>query len=96
MSEKWRSKTYREYAREAICRALEEGEKQRLEGKELQKYVATNGYPFGPRKYYPYRVWLDEMVKLRIRRKRPKPPKPRPDGLHQLELLPSCDGSTPA
>jgi len=44
-------------ARKAVESALKEGAKAGLTGIALRKYVRDR-YPFGPRKHYPYQVWL--------------------------------------
>jgi len=51
-------KTWREIARPIVKKVLEE---HRGEPQEKIKRALRDAYPFGPRKYYPYQVWLDEI-----------------------------------
>ena len=65
--------TWRERARPIIQRVLKEtaGQPENVIRKAL-----TDAYPFGPREYYPYQVWLDE-IKAQRGLKKKKPRKPR-------------------
>lgn len=48
--------------------------------KELRKAL-REAYPYGERKYWPYKVWLDEINRqLVMGRYRPAPAVPGPDG----------------
>jgi len=80
--------TWRERARPVIARVLREnkGQDEKVIGKALK-----DAYPWGERKYQPYKMWLDE-----IRRQRGlKPTKPKkvesPDP-RQQELFDDEDG----
>lgn len=48
-------------------------------------------YPFGERRYYPYKAWLDERKKARIRlgllEGPPAPPPPEPSRVSELPLF---------
>lgn len=66
MSEsRWRTKS-----RAVIIAALGRGRKAGLDGKELEKYV-SEAYPFGERRMYPYRVWLNEFALLVKNQRKP-------------------------
>lgn len=63
-------KTWRDRARPIIQRVLEEtaGNPEKEIREALKK-----AYPFGPREYYPYQVWLDEIRAQRgLKRKKIK------------------------
>ena len=51
-------KTWREIARPIVRKVLEE---HKGESQEEIKRALRDAYPFGPRRYYPYQVWLDEI-----------------------------------
>ncbi|HXS24461.1 MAG TPA: hypothetical protein VN719_09540 [Gemmatimonadales bacterium] len=55
--------TWGQEARESIDRALEEGRRLGLEGRELERFV-SKAYPFQGRENYPYKVWLREFDRL--------------------------------
>ncbi|MEA5468003.1 hypothetical protein [Spirulina sp. 06S082] len=59
-----RSSRWREDARERIEKViklyLNANPKRPVNIKALKKEI-SNAYPFGARKYYPYRVWLSEV-----------------------------------
>ncbi len=57
-------RTWRQQANIAIRAAMDTGKSQGLEGAELEAYVRANGYPFGERRYHPYRVWCDEVYRV--------------------------------
>jgi len=60
--------TWRQIAAMVIEKALESGRKEGLDGDELERHV-KEAYPFGARKWYPYKVWLEEFNRaLRGRR----------------------------
>lgn len=73
----WRNK-----ARPIIARVLKENK-----GADEQtiKRALRDAYPFGPREYHPYKIWLDEIAVLRgtkkkkniFGRKKAKPEDPR-------------------
>jgi hypothetical protein len=49
-------------SREAICAAIDAAKRGGItEGKDLEKYVRKNGYPFGVREHHPYKVWCREV-----------------------------------
>jgi hypothetical protein len=53
--------TWRREAARAIDEAIDRGRAEGLAGMELKAFVRKHGYPFGPRKHHPYKVWLSEM-----------------------------------
>ena len=60
------TKTWRDVARPIIARVLEE-----TKGKpdiEIRQAL-FNAYPFGERRYTPYKIWLDEIQKQRGKKK---------------------------
>jgi hypothetical protein len=64
--------TWRAKARPIIKQVLKETEGQGE--KEIRKAL-REAYPFGPRQYHPYKVWLDE-IKVQRGLKPAKQPKP--------------------
>jgi hypothetical protein len=36
----------------------------KIDPKDCRKWISANRYPFGPRKYLPYRVWGEESRKI--------------------------------
>lgn len=62
------SHTWRESARPIIAQVLKETKGQ--PDKEIRKAL-RDAYPFGERKYWPYKVWCDE-VKLQLGLKKHK------------------------
>lgn len=54
--------TWRQAARRKIDQALRDPECPD-DPKELKDFINSR-YPFGPREYYPYRVWLEELGKV--------------------------------
>lgn len=60
------SKTWREYARPIIAEVLKTTEGQTE--KEIRKAL-RDAYPFGERRYHPYKVWLDEIKVQRGQKK---------------------------
>ncbi len=78
--------TWRDRCRPVIAEVIERvgRDDERALRRELRK-----AFPFGPKSYYPYRVWLDE-IKVQLNKK-PKPgggpgwqPMPMPN---QMELF---------
>lgn len=65
--------TWRERARPIIQRVLKETAGQ---PENVIRGALRDAYPFGPREYYPYQVWLDE-IKVQRGLKKRKPRKPR-------------------
>lgn len=61
------SKTWRDSARPIIAEVLREtkGQPESVIRRELKE-----AYPFGERKYHPYKIWLDEIKKQRFGKKR--------------------------
>ena len=87
---------WKKAARETIDQALNEGRREGLEGRDLERHVRSQ-YPFGLRKHWPYKVWLKE-----IRRVFPSPTKIQSERLplfdsHPFLVLPSSEapGSPP-
>lgn len=83
---------WRKYSNEVITAVIRENP-GRTPG-ELEKLIRA-AYPFGERKYHPYKVWLSA-VKLAMRELKGEPPKPpkqkkeKPDG--QMSLFEEADG----
>jgi hypothetical protein len=71
--------SWRDAARPIIARVLTETEG--LPEKDIRKQL-FDAYPFGMRKYHPYKTWLDEISR---QRKKHKEPSEMPD----LPLFPS-------
>lgn len=46
------------------------------------KAALMAAYPFGPRRYHPYRIWCDE---VRVQRGRKRPPTHRPEHVRRIE-----------
>ena len=60
------TKTWRDVARPIIAKVLEE-----TKGKpdiEIRQAL-FNAYPFGERRYTPYKIWLDEIQRQRGKKK---------------------------
>ena len=53
---------WRDEARAVIERAYGYGRMRGLEGTALRKHINA-AYPFGERKYHPYKIWCDELNK---------------------------------
>jgi hypothetical protein len=58
-----KGKTWRDSARPIIHRVLKE---QEGSDEATIKQALYEAYPFGQRKYHPYKIWLDE---IRVQRK---------------------------
>lgn len=58
--------SWRDYAAPIIAKVLKEN-KGKTE-KEIKKAL-FDAYPFGERKYHPYKIWLDEIKVQRGKRK---------------------------
>lgn len=56
-------KTWRELARESLQAAYDDARAQGLDGKALEQAL-FDSYPFGQRKYTPYKIWCEERRKL--------------------------------
>lgn len=54
---------WREHAAKVISRAITELAITHpdLSGDALKKKISADFYPFGPREYHPYKIWLDEL-----------------------------------
>jgi len=65
--------TWRDRARPIIQRVLKNTAGQ---PENVIRAALRDAYPFGPREYYPYQVWLDE-IKIQRGLKKKKPRKPR-------------------
>lgn len=57
---------WRDYARPIIQKVLKENQGQ--DEKSIRKAL-KEAYPFGERKYHPYKIWLDEIKVQRGKRK---------------------------
>ena len=55
-----KERTWRDAAKAAIQKALQEAEAQGLDAEATHKN-ANAAYPFGARAYHPYKIWLSEM-----------------------------------
>lgn len=53
-------RTWRDAAKVAIQKALQEAEAQGLDAEATRTHVNA-AYPFGERAYHPYKIWLSEM-----------------------------------
>lgn len=62
--------------RSHACIAIEDAIKKAPKGSDLIKAIDA-AYPFGERKYHPYKIWLDERRKALIRLNFYKPPQNR-------------------
>lgn len=60
------AKNWRDYARPIVTQVLKEtsGKSE----KEIRQAL-IEAYPFGERKYHPYKIWLDEIKVQRGKRK---------------------------
>ena len=57
------TKSWREIARAAILKAIDEARALGMDMEQTRQHV-DNAYPFGERKYHPYKMWLSERKKL--------------------------------
>lgn len=65
---------WREHARPIIARVLSE---TRGKSEAEIRTALREAYPFGPRAYHPYKIWLDEIARQRGTGKHaPKPAEP--------------------
>jgi len=55
-------RTWRDSCKPIIARVIKENEGK--SEKEIRKAI-SDAYPFGERKYHPYKIWLDE-VKVQL------------------------------
>ena len=78
------SRTWRDVARPIIASVLaQEGTEDR---KRLRKAL-REAYPFGERKYHPYKIWCHE-IRVQLGEARfGRRPKPKPVNDQQLSLL---------
>jgi hypothetical protein len=61
--------SWRDRARPIIAKVLADTKGQ---DEKAIKVALFNAYPFGPREYHPYKVWLDEIRRQRkLRRTKP-------------------------
>jgi hypothetical protein len=69
-------RSWRDIIRPIISKILQETEGQ---SEAVRKKALFDAYPFGERKYLPYKVWLDEIKiqtckkKFRFKKERPNP-----------------------
>ena len=61
--------TWREYSRPIIKDVID---KTGTDDQSKLKKALREAYPFGERKHWPYKVWLDE-IKVQLGTKKPKP-----------------------
>lgn len=57
------TKTWREIARAVILKAIDEARAQGMDVEATRAHVDA-AYPFGERKYHPYKMWLSERKRL--------------------------------
>ena len=63
--------TWRDRARPLIAQVISRVGTEDMKG--LRKAL-REAYPWGPREYHPYRIWLDEIrVQLGTKQEKPKP-----------------------
>lgn len=79
---------WRTHSRKVIQKVIAENPDK--SGKELEKAISA-AYPFGPRQYHPYKIWLDE-VKIQTGKKVKHPyrqpvRKVKPVDKNQIPLL---------
>lgn len=55
--------TWRDDANQTIRVALREGRELGLTGKQLRDFI-NERYPYGPRKYHPYKIWCSELKQV--------------------------------
>src|SRR5271166_6695787 len=60
-------------SQEAIRRAVAEARRRCLEGREIERFVRKEGYPFGTRENWPYKIWCSEL-RREFRDEKPKVP----------------------
>lgn len=77
-------RTWRERARVVIAEVLKETEGQ--SESEIRRAL-REAFPFGPRDYYPYKVWLDEIKVQRGLKKPKRPPRVPPPDPNQRGLF---------
>ena len=75
------SKSWRDVAAPIIARVLEDTKDCTP---EMRRFALRDAYPFGMRRYHPYKIWLDE-IKRQTGKKKPaqfvKPVDPLQGGL---------------
>lgn len=59
--------SWRLAAQEAISRALEVADSQELD-EEATWEAVSKAYPFGQRRYHPYKIWLSEIKLAKFNR----------------------------
>lgn len=64
---------WREHARDVIEQAIAQAKALKLDEKATRRLI-SDVYPFGVRKYHPYRIWLDEVKRALAVRARRQPP----------------------
>lgn len=57
--------SWRLAAQEAIAKALKEADEQKLDDEATWKHV-SKAYPFGQRRYHPYKIWLSEIKQAKF------------------------------
>jgi hypothetical protein len=76
MPSRWRAK-----AREIVARVLHETQGQ---DEATVRRALRDAYPFGPRRYWPYKVWLDEVQRQRgTKQQKPVEVDPRQQSLFE-------------
>ena len=78
------SKTWRDYAKPIINRVIRE---VGTDDKKKLRKALRDAYPFGERRYYPYKVWLDG-IKIQLGEKKRGPGRwPRKDDPRQKKMF---------
>lgn len=77
--------SWRRTARTVISKVIREVGRYDL--KTLKRAISA-AYPFGPKRYHPYKIWLDE-VKLQLYPDHPKKRKKRRKPRHAAEQFPT-------
>ena len=75
--------TWRDKARPIIAAVIA---KYGTDDLRFLRSALRDAYPFGERKYHPYRMWCDE-VKVQLGLKTGPKPKPTPSGDESLPLF---------
>ncbi len=81
---------WRKQAAPIIRRVIEE---VGCDDERVLRKALAEAYPFGPKAYHPYKIWLDE-IKKQLQGPKPKsspaprPPRPDPVPPGQMSLLP--------
>lgn len=64
---------WRKHAREAIAAQHAQCKADGCDGFATLRHI-RGAYPFGPKEYYPYKIWLDELRRWSIEQREPSDP----------------------